>query len=236
MNEHHKIALDEALDWICLHFKPIGIIVTGSIVRGNPDSSSDFDIFVIHEENFRQRIQKYFNGVPCEIFVNNLGHVYSYFEKEYENNRPVTAHMISTGKITMGEDNPGIEKLIRDAREFLVKPPLLTQDKITRTKYAISTLFEDATDVMDTDPLTSTYFLNKLISDIIDYVFFINGTSSPRAKERIKYLEVNYPDIGELVAGYYSAENFRERYGIAKSLVARTIGVYGFFEWDSGKD
>ena len=96
MNDNHKIAFNEALAWVSLNFKPVGIIVTGSIVRGNPDLNSDFDIFVIHEDGYRQRIQKYFNGVPCEIFINNFNHVYGYFEKEFENNRPVSAHMIST--------------------------------------------------------------------------------------------------------------------------------------------
>jgi hypothetical protein len=236
MNDNHKIALSEALAWVSVNFKPVGIIVTGSIVRGNPDLNSDFDIFVIHEDSFRQRIQKYFNGVPCEIFINNFNHVYSYFEKEFENNRPVSAHMISTGKLILGDEHPGIKKLIQSAQEFLLKTPLMTGNKITRLKYAISTLFEDASDVMETDLATSTYFLNKLISDIIDYIFLINGASSPRPKERIKYLEANHPDIGNLVAGYYGADNFRDRYAIAKTLVAKTTGEYGFFEWDSGQD
>jgi predicted nucleotidyltransferase len=236
MNDYHKIGLSEAVTWIRLNFKPLGIIVSGSILRGNPDLNSDFDIFVIHEETYRQRIQKYFNGVPCEIFINNFNHVYGYFEKEYENNRPVTAHMISTGKVILGEDNPIIKKLMQSAEEFLLKAPLVSEENLTRTKYAISTLFEDATDVMDTDQLTGTYFLNKLTSDIIDYVFLMAGTPCPRAKERISYLEVNYPDIGKLVVGYYRAENFKDRYEVAKSLVGKTIGKYGFFEWESGRD
>jgi hypothetical protein len=144
--------------------------------------------------------------------------------------------MISTGKVILGEDNPLIKLLIQSAREFLLKAPLVNEEKLTRLKYAISTLFEDATDMMDTDQLTSTYFLNKLISDIIDYVFLINGTSCPRAKERIKYLELNYPDIGKLIVGYYKTEKFKDRYEIAKSLVGKAIGKYGFFEWDSGRD
>jgi hypothetical protein len=144
--------------------------------------------------------------------------------------------MISTGILKMGDDHPGIKDLIQSAREFLLKTPSMTGNKITRLKYAISTLFEDATDVMETDPLTSTWFLNKLVSDIIDYIFLINGISSPRPKERIKYLQTNHPDIGNLVAGYYGAENFRDRYALAGSLVAKTTGEYGFFEWDSGQE
>jgi predicted nucleotidyltransferase len=236
LNDNHKLALNEALAWISLNFNPVGIIVTGSIMRGNPDLNSDFDIFVIHEDNYRQRIQKYFKGVPCEIFINNFTHIYSYFEKELENNRPVSAHMISTGKLIMGDDHPGIKQLIQTAHEFLLKTPLMTGSKITRLKYAISTLFEDATDVMETDPVTSTWLLNKLVSDIIDYLFLINRTSFPRPKERIKYLQANYPDLGNLVACYYSAENFTDRYALAKSLVAKTAGEFGFFEWDSGQE
>jgi predicted nucleotidyltransferase len=236
MNDNHKIALNEALAWVSLHFKPVGIIVTGSIVRGNPDLNSDFDIFVIHEASYRQRVQKYFNGVPCEIFINNFNHVYSYFEKEFENNRPVSAHMISTGKLIMGDDHPGIKELIQSAQEFQLKTPSITGNTITRLKYAISTLFEDATDVMETDPVSGAWFLNKLVSDIIDYIFLINGTSYPRPKERIKYLQANHPYIGNLVAAYYGAENFGVRYEIAKSLIAKTTGEYGFFEWDSGQE
>jgi hypothetical protein len=103
-------------------------------------------------------------------------------------------------------------------------------------RYAISTLFEDATDVKDTDTLTSTYFLNKLVSDIIDYTFRNNCIPLPRPKERIIYLEQNYPDIGKLIADYYRTENFYDKYAVAKTLVGRTIGEYGFFEWDSGQD
>jgi hypothetical protein len=75
LNDNHKIALNEALAWVSVNFKPVGIIVTGSIVRGN----------------------------------NNFNHVYSYFQREFENNRPVSAHMISTGKLIMGNDHPGIK-------------------------------------------------------------------------------------------------------------------------------
>jgi hypothetical protein len=236
MDNHYTIALDKALTWVRKDFKPIGIIVTGSIIRGNPDLNSDFDIYVIHQATFRQRIQKYFDGIPCEIFVNTFKHIYDYLEQEHQDNRPVTAHMISTGRVIEGADNLELQKLIQSAKEFLLKSPPLTDIKRINMRYAISTLFEDATDVKDTDTLTSTYFLNKLVSDIIDYTFRNNCIPLPRPKERIIYLEQNYPDIGKLIADYYRTENFYDKYAVAKTLVGRTIGEYGFFEWDSGQD
>ncbi len=236
MDDHYTVALDKALTWVRKDFKPIGIIVTGSIIRGNPDLKSDLDIYVVHRETFRQRIQKYFDGIPCEIFVNNFKHVYDYLEQEHKNNRPVTAHMISTGMVIEGEENLELQKLIRSAKEFLLKSPPLTDTKRIYNRYAISMLFEDATDVKDSNTLTSTYFLNKLVSDIIDYTFLSNCIPLPRPKERIMYLESQYQDIGKLIADYYGSENFHNKYDIAKALVSRTVGEYGFFEWDSGQE
>lgn len=236
MNDHYTIALDKALTWVRKHFKPIGIIVTGSIIRDNPDLNSDFDIYVVHQDSFRQRIQKYFDGIPCEIFINNFKHIYDYLEQEHKDNRPVTSHMISTGKVVEGVDNLELQKLIQSANEYLLKSPALTHTQRINIRYAISTLFEDATDVKDKDTLTSTYFLNKLVSDIIDYTFLTVSIPLPRPKERIKYLAQNYPDIGKLITDYYRTEIFCNRYEIAKTLVGRSIGEYGFFEWDSGQE
>ena len=235
MDAHYKIALDKALNWINKNFNPVGIIVTGSIIRGNPNVNSDLDIYVLHEENYRQRIQKYFDGIPCEIFVNNFKQVYIYFEQDFKDNRPVSAHMVATGKVIVGGDNPDLKKLIETANEFLLKSPSLDDNKKTVLKYSISTMFEDATDVKDTDPVTSSYFLDKLMIVVVDFTFLNNSIPLPRPKERIKYLELNYPDLGKLISSYYKSENFKDRYKIAKALVLKTCGEYGFFEWDSGK-
>ncbi len=236
MEAHHKRALDKALAWVYEHFQPIGIIVTGSIIRGNPDKNSDFDIYVIHEENYRRRIQKYFDGVPCEIFVNNFKHIYNYFEEDYKNNRPVSAHMISTGSVIMGGENQEMERLIRSAKEFLLKAPVLTDGRKTMMKYAISTMFEDATDVRYTDPVTSSYFLDKLMLELIEFIFLTRNIPLPRPKERIKYLKANYPDIGTQIDAYYKAMDFNDKYATAKAMVEGIAGECGFFEWDSGED
>ncbi|MBN2392997.1 MAG: hypothetical protein JXR84_19865, partial [Anaerolineae bacterium] len=47
-----------------------GIVVSGTILRGNPAPSSALDIYVIRRELRRQRVQKFFDGVPAEIFIN----------------------------------------------------------------------------------------------------------------------------------------------------------------------
>ena len=81
--EKYDIALRMAINYILENYKPIGIIASGTIICGTPDKSSDLDIYVIHNESFRQRLQKYFNGVPAEIFINPPFQVESMCVKYY---------------------------------------------------------------------------------------------------------------------------------------------------------
>ena len=68
--EKYASALRSAVGFIAENLEPIGIIASGTILRGNPDPASDLDIYVIHRAAKRQRIQKFFAGVPAEIFIN----------------------------------------------------------------------------------------------------------------------------------------------------------------------
>lgn len=233
MNPRYTIALEQAIIWINDNFKPIGIVASGSIIRGNPDSNSDFDIFVIHEEPFRQRIQKIFNEVPCEIFVNNPSHIYTYFDNELKSNRPVAANMLVTGQVLKGDDNPVIRQLLEKAKEFANKSPARTVQQNTASRYEIANIFEDATDLLDSDMIAAAYFLERTILLCIDFAYLVHGKPLPRAKERINKLVTLQPEMGTLVQQYYQQENTDKKYRIAKKIVDLLVGHTGFFEWSS---
>ena len=91
--EPFSTALREGVRYILERFEPLGIIACGTIIRGNPDPSSDHDIYVLVAGSRRQRIQRFFNAVPAEIFVNPPSAIERYFEEGARENRPVTAHM-----------------------------------------------------------------------------------------------------------------------------------------------
>ncbi len=73
--EPYALALQQALAFCHERTDPFGIVASGSIVRGTGDANSDLDIYVLHAHPWRQRVQRCFNGVPCEIFINALTHV-----------------------------------------------------------------------------------------------------------------------------------------------------------------
>lgn len=120
LNKHYLDALKDGTEWIIDKFNPIGLIVSGTIVRGNPDKSSDFDIFVIHNDNFRQRIQKIFKSIPFEIFVNPPSSIFKNLMDEYKSQRQCTAHMLATGYVLINKADI-IDELILNAKMNLGK-------------------------------------------------------------------------------------------------------------------
>lgn len=236
MDSHYRIALDQALAWIKSNYTATGIIVSGSIIRGNPNKNSDFDIFVIHDGLFRQRVQKLFNKVPCEIFVNNIEHVYHYFESELADNRPVSANIIATGQLYMGNDNQKIAALIDDAKKYILLPKPLTDEQLIFYKYAIANLLEDATDIYTTDKITTLYILDKVVIDIIHFIFYVKQHPLPRLKDRIENLLELDPVIGNLIMKYYGEKSVEEKYKLTKQMVLDLTGVTGFFEWNSAPE
>jgi Nucleotidyltransferase domain len=233
MKAFHKKALTEAVHWIEAHFKPIGIIASGSIIRGNPNKDSDFDIYVIHEQPFRQRIQKYFNQVPCEIFVNTFAHTQSSFLNEQNDNRPVTAHMIATGKVIKGQDNDIVKQAIKEANVFKNKTKATTEFDRIIYKYFITNLLEDANDTILEDPITSAYILNRALDKLIDYWFVINQIPLTRIKERMSTIKNKDVAFYNKIKLIYNANDMVQKLNHTNTLVASIIKTTGFFEWTS---
>lgn len=233
MDPQYTQALNQALTWIKAHYTPIGLVVSGSIVRGNPDKNSDFDLYVIHEQPFRQRVQKVFGGVPCEIFVNTVAQTRQYFESELAANRPVTAHMLATGQLYLGHDHPQLLTLVAEAQHYATLTKPLTAEQLTFRRYGIANLFEDATDTLATDQPTSLYILDKAVGQLIELVFAAYPRPLPRLKERLRSLADLDPTAGQLVQHYYQATDPAARYEAARQLVLHVAGAGQFFEWSS---
>lgn len=233
MAPHYQLALRQALAWITTHFEPLGIVASGSIIRGNPHVTSDFDLYVVHEENFRQRVQKRFNGVPCEIFINNPAQVRGYFASELQRNRPVTAHLLATGQLVHGYDNPQILALVEEAHHYATRANPLTAEQATFRKYGLTTLLEDAADTLATDEATSLYLLDQVMVQLVEFVFANHQRPLPRLKERLALLGELDATVGRDVRQYYQLAGAAQKYAVAKALVLHVAGAAGFFEWSS---
>lgn len=233
MEPHYRLALDQALAWITTHFEPLGIVVSGSIIRGNPHATSDFDLYVVHEQAFRQRVQKRFASVPCEIFVNNPAQVRQYFASEIRLNRPVTAHLLATGQVVHSHDQPQLLALMAEARHYATLANPLTEEQATFRTYGLVTLLEDAADTLATDEATSLYLLNQVIAQLVELVFVTHQHPLPRIKDRLAALSELDATIGRGEQQYYQPAGVVQKVELAKALVLHVTGRGEFFEWSS---
>jgi hypothetical protein len=232
--QKYDIALKRAVEYIIKNFTILGIIASGTIIRGNPDPASDLDIYVIQRKPFRQRLQKKFNSVPAEIFINPPAKVEEYISKEQAARKPITAHMLSTGFVILKLD-PIIDQLRAKAAEMLANPPEAPAD-LTPLRYMSALLFEDAMDKLHTDPETSEMIIDQALVEMLKFCFIKSGRFIPRQKSLLDELENLAPPIASLARKFYRSASLKEKLEVAKQIAENTTGADCFFEWDSPID
>jgi len=228
----YDTALREAVTFIAERFpQTVAIVAAGTILRGEPSASSDLDLYVVHEAAYQQRLQRFFGGVPAEIFVNPEPQVYTYLEREQQEGRPITAHMLSTGFAVL--DTSGVlPGLTERARELLGAGPPVPEDT-TGPRYLLGSLYEDATDVVDHDPDTARLFATRVVWESLAPAFSFRGRFIPRPKELLSSLRELDPGLHALVIGFLNEPDARRAVEIAGEVTERVAGVRGFFEWES---
>ena len=226
-------ALRDAVSYVLDHFSVAGIVASGTIIRGNPDPASDLDIYVIHRGSFRQRVQRFFSGVPVEIFVNPPSAIEKYFAEEHASRRPLTAHMLATGFVIL-ELEPIVGHLRAKAREYLSRPPGKPDSPtITMARYGIALLYEDAVDVAGRDPVTAHMLLCRATTEMLNFCFTQSGRFLPRHKDLLKELAGLDSETADLARRFYATSSIESKLALGGRIADRTIGARGFFEWET---
>jgi hypothetical protein len=235
LKQPYAAALDEVVDWLRAEYAPIGIVVSGKIVRGTGQASSDLDIVAIHEEPWRQRVQRFFNGVPCEMFVNPHFHIPRQMAKDAAEGRPVMAHMLATGVIV--EDPTGIVATLVDAaRANLAAGPQVPAEALQFRQYGIATQFEDAVDLREIDQARSRSLVIDALVEAVKWHFLNLGKWLPRSKALLNDFDARDPDLGADVRAALREPDLDRQIELAEPIVRRIIGHSGFYEWDGDRE
>jgi hypothetical protein len=227
------VAVDEIERHVRATYKTHGIVIAGSIIRGEAHPLSDFDVFIVHAEPWRLRDQKFFNGVPTELFVNPPDRIREYFKTEHAEGRPTTAHMLATGELLAGADDIANE-LVREAHDWVKRQPELSEAQLASKRYAIVDCLDNARDVIDSDHATAHLLLANAVFEMADYVFFHRKTQLPRRKDLVKTLAAVDPIAADYVRAFVRAKPDVEL-TIASALAKHVLGVDTFFEWTSDR-
>lgn len=228
----YDVSLRSAVEYILARFPVLGIIASGSIIRGNPGPTSDFDICVIHAQPQRQRLQRLFHGVPAEIFVNPPHTIRGYFADEHSEGRPCTAHMLATGFPVLVND-PVVTELQDEARTWLQKAPIVSAQKLLWQRYGLVDQLDNAKDLLQSDPECAARILHQVVDGLVDYYFRSKGRFLPRLKESITKLAEIDPELAQLTRTYYQTNDVQIQAPLAHTLAQRILGVTEFFEWES---
>jgi predicted nucleotidyltransferase len=231
--EPYATALRRAVDFIFHEVEPVGVVATGTIIRGTAQPNSDLDVYVVHLASYRRRIQRFFCGVPTEIFINPPSAVRRYFAEEDDNGRRLTAHMLATGVVIFRGD-PVVDELRAEAAQWLDKETHLSDFERVTTRYGIASRLEDGLDLLDTDGVTASMLLGDAVLAMLEYLCKADRGRIPRRKDLLGQLEAEHPDVAALAAEFFGASGLPDRARLATEIADRTIGARGFFEWDSG--
>lgn len=232
--ERFAEALRAAVAFALDEVDAVGVVATGTIVRGTPDASSDLDLYVVHEAPVRRRVQRYFgDGVPTEILVNPPAAVRTYFIEEHARGRPVTAHMLATGHVVLAR-GPVVPELRSEAAAWLARPSRPGEAATTWARYAAATRLEDATDVAERDPATAAMLRMEAVVAMLQLRCRATTGSVPRGKDLLARVAALDPELGALARRVFAPASAAVAHAAAAEIADRTIGVRGFFEWDSG--
>jgi hypothetical protein len=235
LSKNYLDALKDGTEWIIDKFNPVGLIVAGTIVRGNPDRSSDFDMFVIHEECFRQRIQKTFRSVPFEIFVNPPSSIIKNLKDEHMSQKQCTAHMLATGYVLINKADI-VNQLITNSRMNLEKQPEFNENQANLLRYKAAVLLEDAIDIKDNDVGMANIFISDTVQAILDWFYYKERVFKPRQKELIVNAERMNHEIGKCSRKVMESIKIEDKVDHLKRLADLTIMTYGFYEWESERE
>lgn len=233
MANEHRIALERTTAFIDEHYQPIGTIASGTIIRGTAHPSSDLDMVVAHLPGWRQRHQRWENGVPIEIFVNPIAEIERTMQRDVESGRPVMIHMIATG-IIVHDTNDTMRRLQHDARQRLRGGPLVPDEALTAMRYAIATECEDALDILQEDADRAGAMATSSLLQAIRLRFLQEGRWLPREKQLLGALDDLDRDLG-LACREALRPIPAERVRLSQPIIEGIAGSSRFFAWESSR-
>ena len=215
-------------------YAPIGIVVAGSIVRGEAGPNSDLDVFVVHEQPWRLREQRRVEGVPAELFVNPPEQVRRYFANGHAAGCPDTAHMFATGEL-LEPVHPVIRELVAEARDWLARPLEPAPEQLEALRYAGVDLLDDARDIIAHDPIAANLLLADAVRRIIAYAFWKQRRFQPRRKDAVTALAAIDPAAAGLVRRW-ATSSAADALAAAEALARHVLDADTFYAWTSTRE
>lgn len=222
-------AAERAMDFVFDYpDRPVAVTLSGSVVLGLGDPNSDLDIWVVIEGEHRQRVQRRFDDVPCELFFNPVATIRSYFETESREGSPSSMRLTLDGHVLFDPD--GVARGLREeARTVLDDGPQVPPETIVQRTYSAVDALDNARDVHGRDPMLSSIMTSSALRETLLLAYLLNGEWEPRLKDLRVGLDNVCPSVVEPLVRYEQDPTPDS----AGDVLQAVLGVSTFFEWES---
>ncbi|HEY0606438.1 MAG TPA: nucleotidyltransferase domain-containing protein [Herpetosiphonaceae bacterium] len=216
--------LHQVLDLLQAEFgaELLGVLATGSRIRGEGDRTSDIDLPVVINQPRRQRRNIVVEGVEVEMFLNPPFQVRCYFADDRACGRGAEQHMWTTGQILY--DPQGVmAELQAEAREqwFAGPPPLSTTGRWL-ARYSAADGLRDIEDVLHTDPDRAMYLIGSIVPDVVNTLYRIHRRWLVKPKRVLLDLATWDATAAELAVRACSG-SASQRFAALQQLVIHTL-------------
>jgi hypothetical protein len=233
--EPFATALRQAVAYIFQEVDPVGIVATGTIIRGAAHANSDLDLYVIHLASHRRRIQRRFSGVPAEIFINPPSAVRGYFDDEDRDGRRLTAHMLATGVVIFSTGTV-VDELRAEATQWLVKDTPISAFERVSMRYTIASRLEDALDVLATDDVTAAMLLAETVLAMLEFICKADDGQFPAERTSWRTWERSTPRSRSLLRSFFERSTYPNAHVSRCRLPIIRSALAAFFRGIPGLD
>ncbi len=227
-------ALETVLAEIETETEPVGILLTGSVVHGNAAASSDLDVAILHDQPWRQRVQRVVDGVPVECFINSQTWWLHTLESEAASGRSPAAHFLARGVIWRDQGDR-MQELQRTAQRYVDAGPQVSEEVLVALRYTAVSTLEDGIDIVTIDADRARWLLYDAIDKALRHHYMLNRVWIPREKDVFQDLDKRWPGIGASVGDAFAADSVVALGNKATEIVRTCTGETRFFDWASSR-
>lgn len=229
LDEPFAEAARQALEFIASYRDPVvGILLGGSVSRGGGDANSDLDFYVVTVGDHRQRVQRRFNGVPCEMFFNPERQLRRYYPLEAAQGKSSAVGLTLDSQVLLDVD--GVVARLRDeAQVFRDAGPQVPPGVIQIRKYLAIDTLDNARDLVGRDPTMAGILAGVAVKEALALAYVLAGEWIPGDKALRQNLAGVCPQAVEPMRGFAddpSPDN-------AAPVLMAVLGDDTFFEWES---
>lgn len=228
MDKRYEAAFEAVVSELRQDPEVVGILFTGSAQRGNPDATSDLDIYVVTHKPHYWRATRIVDGIEVELFFNNVASMRWRIEKEWK-----TAAGFATGEVILDRTGETAELVALAKGIWDAGPAAPTEDELLFLRYGLSDGLQDLEDV-EMDPVASRVAGSVLVRSAMEVFCKINRYWGDKPKRLFAYVKQRDPLLGEMVADYYArGMHPKHAYEIVDYVLAPVGGR--LVEWESKK-